>query len=78
MRIPYSDDFPTIIGSIILCNSLMASLGITTLRFSNEEVMHNIEGIHQHLTQYLNTVLPPLTPPWKGGEYESFPFPGGD
>jgi very-short-patch-repair endonuclease len=34
----------------------MVSLGIITLRFTNDEVMHNIEGIHQHLTQYLNTV----------------------
>jgi very-short-patch-repair endonuclease len=36
-------------------NDFMVSLGITTLRFTNDEVMHNIEGIHQHLTQYLNT-----------------------
>jgi very-short-patch-repair endonuclease len=44
-------------------HDFMISLGITTLRFTNDQVMHNIEGIHQHLTQYLNTVLPPLTPP---------------
>ena len=44
-------------------HDFMASLGIITLRFTNDEVMHNIEGIHQHLTEYLNTVLPPLTPP---------------
>ncbi|ANV87997.1 MULTISPECIES: endonuclease domain-containing protein [Cyanophyceae] len=37
----------------------MASLGITTLRFTNDEVIHNIEGVHQQLTQY----LPPLAPP---------------
>jgi very-short-patch-repair endonuclease len=44
-------------------HDFMASLGIITLRFTNDEVMQNIEGIHQHLTEYLNTVLPPLTPP---------------
>ncbi|MFN9062597.1 MAG: endonuclease domain-containing protein [Pseudanabaena sp.] len=37
-------------------HDFMVSLGIITLRFTNDEVMHNIEGIHQHLTQYLNTV----------------------
>ena len=44
-------------------HDFMTSLGITTLRFTNDEVLQNIEGIHQHLTEYLNTVLPPLTPP---------------
>lgn len=37
-------------------HDFMLSLGITTLRFTNDQVMHNIEGVHQHLTQYLNTV----------------------
>ncbi|MFN9466016.1 MAG: endonuclease domain-containing protein [Pseudanabaena sp.] len=37
-------------------HDFMVSLGIITLRFTNDEVMHNIEGIHQHLTKYLNTV----------------------
>jgi very-short-patch-repair endonuclease len=40
----------------------MASLGITTLRFTNDQVMNNIEGVHQHLTQYLNTAFEKLTP----------------
>jgi very-short-patch-repair endonuclease len=40
----------------------MASLGITTLRFTNDRVMNNIEGVHQHLTQYLNTAFEKLTP----------------
>jgi very-short-patch-repair endonuclease len=37
-------------------HDFMASLGITTLRFTNDEVINHIEGIHQHLTQYLNTL----------------------
>jgi very-short-patch-repair endonuclease len=40
----------------------MTSLGITTLRFTNDQVMNNIEGVHQHLTQYLNTAFEKLTP----------------
>ena len=37
-------------------HDFMASLGITTLRFTNDEVMNNLDGVHQHLTQYLSTV----------------------
>ncbi|MFM7220710.1 MAG: endonuclease domain-containing protein [Nodosilinea sp.] len=44
-------------------HDFMASLGITTLRFTNDEVMNHIEGVHQHLTQYLNTVLEKFSPP---------------
>jgi very-short-patch-repair endonuclease len=40
--------------------NFMKSLGITTLRFANDEVMNNLEGVHQYLTQYLSDVLPPL------------------
>jgi very-short-patch-repair endonuclease len=40
----------------VIRHDFMASLGITTLRFANNEVMHNIESVHQYLTQYLATV----------------------
>ena len=39
-------------------HDFIASLGITTVRFTNDQVMHNIEGIHQHLTQYLTPCYP--------------------
>lgn len=44
-------------------HDFMASLGITTLRFTNDEVMNHIDGVHQHLTQYLNTVLEKFSSP---------------
>lgn len=34
-------------------NDFMVSLGITTLRFTNDEVMNHLDGVHQHVTQYL-------------------------
>lgn len=37
-------------------HDFMMSLGITTLRFTNDEVMNYPDRIHQHLTKYLNTV----------------------
>jgi very-short-patch-repair endonuclease len=37
-------------------DNFMASLGITTLRFTNDQVMNHLEDIHQHLTQYLNSM----------------------
>jgi very-short-patch-repair endonuclease len=43
-------------------HDFMHSLGITTLRFTNDEVMNNIEGVHQHLTQYLNTIFEKFSP----------------
>jgi very-short-patch-repair endonuclease len=43
-------------------HNFMDSLGITTLRFTNDEVMNNIEGVHQHLTQYLNTMFEEFIP----------------
>ena len=35
----------------------MQALGIKTIRFNNNEVMQNIEGLHEYLQQYLNSVL---------------------
>ncbi len=35
-------------------HDFMVSVGITTLRFTNDEVMNHLDGVHQHLTQYLN------------------------
>jgi very-short-patch-repair endonuclease len=35
-------------------HDFMDSLGITTLRFTNDEVINHLEGIQQRLTQYLN------------------------
>ncbi len=33
MRVPHSEDFPVIIGSIILCNSLIKSIEFTCFAF---------------------------------------------
>lgn len=37
-------------------NDFMLSLGITTIRLNNEDVITNIEGVHQHIQSLLNNM----------------------
>jgi very-short-patch-repair endonuclease len=41
-------------------DAFMQSLGIKTLRFTNEDVLHNIEGVHQTLCRH--ALAPSITP----------------
>ena len=47
--------------------SFLKSLGIKVVRYTNEEIMKNIEGVLEDLSNKLLNDLPPLTPPYKGG-----------
>lgn len=53
-------------------DSFLKQNGIKVLRISNQEVLHNLDGVLRYLTQLINEdsleFLPPLSPPSKGGE----------
>lgn len=38
-------------------NDFMLSLGITTIRLKNDDVITNIEGVHQHIQSLLSNML---------------------
>ncbi len=47
-------------------DSFMAELRLTVLRFTNEEVMSNLEGVVQTIANWLSENGPPPTPPASG------------
>ena len=46
---------------------VLQSLGLTVVRYTNDDVMSNIQGIHDHLSEKLAGIQPPSIPPCQGG-----------
>jgi hypothetical protein len=49
----------------------LRSLGLTVVRYTNDDVMSNIQGVHEHLSETVARIQPPSIPPYQGGSTPS-------
>jgi adenine-specific DNA-methyltransferase len=49
-------------------DAFMKNLGLTVLRFSEQDAYRDPEGVAQTIMAHLSARTPPLTPPSRGGE----------
>lgn len=54
----------------------MQSLGVFVVRYTNVDVMQNIQGVYEDLCERIEK-LTPLDPPLSGGKKGSLPDKGG-
>jgi very-short-patch-repair endonuclease len=48
-------------------SSVLQSLGLTVVRYTNDDVMSNIQGVYDNLSETVARIHPPPIPPYQGG-----------
>ena len=55
---------------------VLNSLGLTVVRYTNSEVLSNIPGVHENLSEIIAGIQPPSIPPYQGGSFKASPDKG--